>query len=614
MKKAWDKMKLSISLLVSNSRNTIRKCMESLQPILKNISSELIVVDTKGTDGSIEVAKEYANIIVPFEWCNDFAKARNVGLERASGEWFLFLDDDEWFENVDEIIEFFKSGEYLLYNSASYKVRNYENFEGSKWLESSNLRMVRRTKQTKFISPIHEILDPVLLPQKEFSCYVHHYGYVYENEEEKKKHSQRNLSMLQNVLKEKKDDYRLLMHLAQEYRSIYELEKSIETSKYIVEEINKKRKKIDTEIAIAGWNIRNSICMKILLNYKEEAYHLAKKYIQYQWINTVTKNNIYFILVELSLELKKEEECFNYIERYEDTYKIISDNIVLQRVEAILEQNISFNEESRFNIVLSGFKAATSIEDKRYQRNYIQKLGEYNFFPMSKSDIKELIIYLSEDENIDLAQKIYSSFMNSEEFKKLLFAMSQEESINILDIIIYISDTYQKDITEVNSLKLEALKNIILNKELKNQSLEVLDYYLIQFINTNMEEYFKIYKEEILYNEHEFFLPETCRFSNRIKEIYVNGVNQVNKVNIIKRAVTVWSESSYFCKMYMEKMQEEYKAAEDEFFQLAESIKKAIKNYIDMENNEIALQMAKQLHQLNPSDKEVENLITILEN
>lgn len=100
---------LTISLLVSNRIDTIRKCMDSIKPILDSIPSELIVVDTGSTDGSIDIVREYTDNIVSFDWCDDFAAARNAGLEHAKGEWFLYLDDDEWFEDVTTIIDFFQS-------------------------------------------------------------------------------------------------------------------------------------------------------------------------------------------------------------------------------------------------------------------------------------------------------------------------------------------------------------------------------------------------------------------------------------------------------------------------------------------------------------------------
>ena len=88
---------LSISLLASNRPDTIRRCLDSLKPIMEQISSELILVDTSEREEIHKILTEYTNKVITFHWCNDFAKARNAGLKEAKGEWFLFLDDDEWF-------------------------------------------------------------------------------------------------------------------------------------------------------------------------------------------------------------------------------------------------------------------------------------------------------------------------------------------------------------------------------------------------------------------------------------------------------------------------------------------------------------------------------------
>ena len=115
---------LSISLLVSNRIDTIRKCMESIKPILEAVPSELIAVDTGCTDGSVKIVEEYADKIIKFKWCDDFSAARNTGLKAACGEWFMFIDDDEWFEDVDDILNFFKSGKYRQCQGASYIQHN----------------------------------------------------------------------------------------------------------------------------------------------------------------------------------------------------------------------------------------------------------------------------------------------------------------------------------------------------------------------------------------------------------------------------------------------------------------------------------------------------------
>ena len=95
------KVLLTISLLVSGREETTIKCLDSLTPIMQEIPSELILVDTGCSQELKAKLQEYTQQIIPFTWCNDFSKARNAGLERANGEWFLYLDDDEWFVECD---------------------------------------------------------------------------------------------------------------------------------------------------------------------------------------------------------------------------------------------------------------------------------------------------------------------------------------------------------------------------------------------------------------------------------------------------------------------------------------------------------------------------------
>lgn len=210
---------LSISILVSNNIKTIDKCLESICPILEQTPSELIVVDTVGSeysDGSLDIAKKHATKVVRFEWCNDFAAARNAGLKEAKGKWFMFMDDDEWFEDVEEIIQFFKSGAYQNYASATYQIRNYTNKQGTSYNVATLGRMVQRTEGLQFVGRIHEVFSEMKLPCKELSSFVHHYGYVYDSEEEKRAHSKRNVELLKEELGKDPNNLRYRTQMALE--------------------------------------------------------------------------------------------------------------------------------------------------------------------------------------------------------------------------------------------------------------------------------------------------------------------------------------------------------------------------------------------------------------
>ncbi|MGN1083648.1 MAG: glycosyltransferase family 2 protein, partial [Lachnospiraceae bacterium] len=221
---------LSISMLVSNNRrDTIEKCMESLVPLRKAVPSELIIVDTGCTDGSVDIAEKYADKVIEFPWCNDFSAARNAGLSECTGEWFLYLDDDEWFEDVTELIAFFLGEEQKYCDALWYLQRNYDDFEGTSYVDTYVGRVVKRTPDTRFCGKIHEWLEPLPKMIKKANAYVHHYGYVYKNEEERKKHLLRNLTLEEAAVKEHPEDIRMCSQLVQEYRAAerYEDAKSL---------------------------------------------------------------------------------------------------------------------------------------------------------------------------------------------------------------------------------------------------------------------------------------------------------------------------------------------------------------------------------------------------
>lgn len=211
---------LSISILISNGRmDTIRKCMEALLPLRAAVPSELILVDTGCTDGGIELAAKYADQVISFPWCNDFSAARNAGLSACSGEWFLYQDDDEWFEDTEELEQFFTSGEYKEYDGAWYFARNYDDYAGTKYTDSFVGRMHRLMKGSRFVGKIHESIEPPPHKIKYFHAFVHHYGYAFKDEEERQKHLLRNLPLEEAAVAEHPGDIRMCCHLIQEYRA-----------------------------------------------------------------------------------------------------------------------------------------------------------------------------------------------------------------------------------------------------------------------------------------------------------------------------------------------------------------------------------------------------------
>lgn len=211
---------LTISILVSGRTETTFRCLDSLQPLRDVVDTEVILVDTGCNDEMRKKLKSYATKIIPFEWCNDFSKARNAGLAEASGQWFLYLDDDEWFVELQDLIDFFQSGECKKYTLASYIQRNYLDMEGSQYTDTRVGRMARIAPGLHFESRIHEYLTPTGNLRKNLTATVEHYGYVYATEADKLAHFKRNQVLLEEMIKEEPGSLRWRLQLLQEYRSI----------------------------------------------------------------------------------------------------------------------------------------------------------------------------------------------------------------------------------------------------------------------------------------------------------------------------------------------------------------------------------------------------------
>jgi GT2 family glycosyltransferase len=84
----------SIIIVNFNGGSQLRACLESLYEFTSDF--ELIVVDNGSIDGSVEVAsKDFPKAILIKNSKNlGFARANNIGIRRAQGQWIVLLNPD----------------------------------------------------------------------------------------------------------------------------------------------------------------------------------------------------------------------------------------------------------------------------------------------------------------------------------------------------------------------------------------------------------------------------------------------------------------------------------------------------------------------------------------
>ena len=100
--------KISVIVPVFNAEEYLQQCLDSLvNQTYKNI--EILCINDGSTDDSKSIleryAKEYNNITAINQKNKGVSAARNLGLEKATGDWIMFVDADDWVEiNICEIL------------------------------------------------------------------------------------------------------------------------------------------------------------------------------------------------------------------------------------------------------------------------------------------------------------------------------------------------------------------------------------------------------------------------------------------------------------------------------------------------------------------------------
>lgn len=301
------KVLLTIGVPVSNQIAVIERCMRGIQPILKAIPSELIVVDTGSTDGTVEVTQKYGARVYQHPWCDNMSLVRNIAIHEAEGLWYMSIDDDEWFEDVSEIIDFFQSGAYKEYNTASYIQRNLLQENGTDYADHRTLRMARITPDLHFEGRIHDALVVEREKEYPFETAAWHTGFAYADDKERAaKKSQRNLNILRYDIEEYPMNLRYNYQMANEYAILQQHETAIS---YFFRGISIMRELFEEPEAEALYKTHLlELMMQFNIMESDEFFVYAQNLVQGLKFNTLEAILIYYLYIRMSDRMGKPFE------------------------------------------------------------------------------------------------------------------------------------------------------------------------------------------------------------------------------------------------------------------------------------------------------------------
>lgn len=91
--------RISVIVPVHNAENYLEKCLNSIIPQLSD-QDEILLMNDWSTDSSTQICEEYSkkynNIFTQYNENGGPSKTRNLGIEKATGKYLLFIDSDDY--------------------------------------------------------------------------------------------------------------------------------------------------------------------------------------------------------------------------------------------------------------------------------------------------------------------------------------------------------------------------------------------------------------------------------------------------------------------------------------------------------------------------------------
>lgn len=215
MAKVREKKLLSLCIICKNEEKNIGTLLDSVNG---DLFDEIIAVDTGSTDSTVKIIKKYTDNIYHFKWINDFSAARNFSFSKASGEYIMWLDSDDYIKPKDyqKLLELKKR-----LDEAPMWLLKYEyahDAQGRSICSFYRERIIKRSLNLKWQEPIHEYL-PLASSFKKEDIEIHH-NKIHDS-------SSRNIPILEDIVKKKPNNARNVFYLGKEYFDASQFEEAI---------------------------------------------------------------------------------------------------------------------------------------------------------------------------------------------------------------------------------------------------------------------------------------------------------------------------------------------------------------------------------------------------
>ncbi|WP_238858852.1 MULTISPECIES: glycosyltransferase family 2 protein [unclassified Clostridium] len=303
-------MKLSICMMVKNEEKFLDKCLTHLKGFMKNIDSELIIVDTGSEDRTLDIAKKYTDRVYFHKWNNNFSEMRNITISYATGEWIFIIDADEMLIEYDDIIKFLYNKYAEKYNTVFINIKNLtDSNDNTSYSILSSPRIFRNNGEFKYEGAVHNI-PKLKKPCAYLNGAIEHYGYIFEDVNFTENKFKRTSAILKNELEKNPDNIYYLYQLSVSYSMHEDKQEALNSILKAFQFVEKKIAKNDLKEYLYVYT-QLALCYLKLDDLRKVEYVCAKA-IEAQ----IYHIDIYYLLGKSRLILGKSKEAIEAYEQY----------------------------------------------------------------------------------------------------------------------------------------------------------------------------------------------------------------------------------------------------------------------------------------------------------
>ncbi|WP_196606672.1 glycosyltransferase family 2 protein [Pectinatus frisingensis] len=401
-------MYISACVIVKNEEKNIKRWYNSV----KDCSDEQIVVDTGSTDGTIAILKTLPVKLYYYKWQDDFAAAKNFAINKAEGNWIIFLDADEYFADGIDLRNSLLMLDKQNVDALLCRMINIDMDDGNTEISRfMQLRIFRNDRDIRYTGEIHEQLVKNgnklrLLEQKEIIIY--HTGYSNQRYLNKIK---RNLKILQENIKKSGENIYYYRYLGDCY---YALENYTEAVKYYKRHI---------ESQLYSLNNENDIYFNLIDSM------IKQKYISQDILNIIKKANDLF---PDQPEFIAQHAALNFSDRHYNTAK----KFFLQALELYKKnQDLSSDNFTALLPEVYRYLAQIYIYEKKIAKAYLflnkaLLLNRYNYKALQLMGI--ILQKFSYEYSVNCLSKYYD-----ETIRDILFLSDQFFYIGTKNLFVH---------------------------------------------------------------------------------------------------------------------------------------------------------------------------------